>query len=116
MIAWGEKAESFDQAVEAELQDGDWSPERLASVNNALLQVERQFLAAEGIPDRRWFKHVLYAPRYTYAGMSLPGIQEAVEAADWDRARRQVELLTRRLEAAAVSLESSRQRLIQISQ
>lgn len=71
---------------------------------------------SEGIPDRPWFKHVLYAPRYTYAAMSLPGIQEAVEAADWDRARRQVELLTRRLEAAAVSLESSRQRLIQISQ
>ena len=116
VIAWGEKAERFDQAVEAELQDGDLSPERLASVNNALLQVERQFLAAEGIPDRPWFKHVLYAPRYTYAAMSLPGIQEAVEAADWARARRQVELLTRRLEAAAVSLESSRQRLIQISQ
>jgi N-acetylated-alpha-linked acidic dipeptidase len=116
VIAWGELAERFDGAVESELRDGDLSPERLTAVNNALLQVERQFLAAEGIPDRPWFKHVLYAPRYTYAAMSLPGIQEAVEAGDWDRARRQVQLLTQRLEAATASLEAASQTLIQISQ
>jgi N-acetylated-alpha-linked acidic dipeptidase len=116
VIEWGKQAEVLERAVASQLQDGRLSREQSSIVNQALLKVERQFLAADGIPDRPWFKHVLYAPRYTYAAMSLPGIQEAVEAGDWDRARRQIELLTQRLEAAAASLDTARQTLIQISQ
>jgi N-acetylated-alpha-linked acidic dipeptidase len=71
----------------------------VASLNEALIAVEREFLVADGIPDRPWFKHVLYAPRYTYAAMSLPGVREAAEVGDWDLARRQLEVLVARLRA-----------------
>jgi N-acetylated-alpha-linked acidic dipeptidase len=49
--------------------------------------------------DGPWFKHGLYAPRYTYAAMSLPGVREAAEASNWTEARRQLEVLTGRLRA-----------------
>ncbi|MGB6995306.1 MAG: transferrin receptor-like dimerization domain-containing protein, partial [Thermoanaerobaculia bacterium] len=104
---WGKQAERLDLAIESKLKNSDLSPERSAAVNKALLQVERQFLSSEGIPHRPWFKHVLYAPRYTYAAMSLPGIQEAVEVKDWDRARHQVDVLSQRLEAAAAMVKGA---------
>lgn len=50
--------------------------------------------------DVPWFKHCLYAPRYTYAAMSLPGVREAAESGNWAEARRQLEVLTERLRAA----------------
>ncbi|MGB6847375.1 MAG: transferrin receptor-like dimerization domain-containing protein, partial [Thermoanaerobaculia bacterium] len=104
---WRQQAERLDRTLRTHLQTGDLSPARTAAVNKALLQVERQFLSTEGIPDRPWFKHVLYAPRYTYAAMSLPGIQEAVEVKDWDRARYQVDVLSQRLEAAAAMVKGA---------
>jgi len=63
------------------------------AVNRELIGFERTWLHEPGIPGRAWFKHLLYAPRYTYAAMSLPGVTEAAEAGDWDRARAQLALL-----------------------
>jgi len=64
------------------------------AVNRELLAFERTWLHEPGIPGRPWFKHLLYAPRYTYAAMSLPGVTEAAEAGDWARASAQLALLT----------------------
>jgi len=69
------------------------------------LTVERALLLEDGIPDRPWFKHALYAPRYTYAAMSLPGVREAAEAGNWDLARKQLGLLVGRLAAATRATE-----------
>jgi len=77
----------------------------LVAMNDALRAVEQQLLLADGIPDRPWFRHVLYAPRATYAAMTLPGIQEAVDAKDWTRARQQAAALAARLDAAAKMVE-----------
>ena len=63
------------------------------AVNRELLAFERTWLHDPGIPGRAWFKHLLYAPRYTYAAMSLPGVTEAAEAGDWVRAQAQLALL-----------------------
>jgi N-acetylated-alpha-linked acidic dipeptidase len=62
-------------------------------VNQGMLNVERNWLHPGGIPGRPWFKHLLYAARYTYAHLELPGLTEAVEAADWPRANEQARLL-----------------------
>jgi N-acetylated-alpha-linked acidic dipeptidase len=50
------------------------------------MEVESNWLAPEGIPGRPWFKHMIYAARYTYAHLELPGITEAVEKKDWPTA------------------------------
>ncbi len=65
----------------------------ISSVNEKLMQVELNWLNPDGIPGRPWFKHTLYAPRYTYAAMVLPGITEAAEQGDWETARTQADMV-----------------------
>jgi N-acetylated-alpha-linked acidic dipeptidase len=76
-------------------------------VNRALLQFERAWLHDDGIPGRPWFKHLLFAPRYTYAAMTLPGITEAAEAGDWPRAAAQLTLVTERVQANTAAIRGA---------
>jgi N-acetylated-alpha-linked acidic dipeptidase len=69
--------------------------------------VEQTLLNADGIPGRPWFRHVLYAPRYTYAAMTLPGVQEAIDGRDWARARAQLAIVTAKLDAAAKATQQA---------
>jgi N-acetylated-alpha-linked acidic dipeptidase len=69
------------------------SPQTKDPINGALMRVERCFGNPEGIPNRPWFKHLIYAPRFTYAPEVLPGVTEAVEDKDWVRAQQQIHLL-----------------------
>ena len=57
------------------------------------MQVERNWCNPQGIPGRPWFKHSLYAARYTYAHLELPGLTEAAEAGDWKQAVTQAKIL-----------------------
>jgi N-acetylated-alpha-linked acidic dipeptidase len=81
--------------------------ERLEAFNRHLLAVERQLLIPAGIPGRPWFKHALYAPRYTYAALSLPGVVEAAERADWKAANAQLAVLAERLRAVTTELDQA---------
>jgi len=54
---------------------------------------ERDLLAPDGIPDRPWFRHLVYAPLPSYAAETLPGVREAVVAGDSARAARQAAVL-----------------------
>jgi len=80
---------------------------RLASVNEAMRRVEQALLDPAGIPGRPWFKHVLYAPRYTYAAMTLPGVQEALDANELARAQQQIAMIAARIEAAAAATKAA---------
>ena len=80
--------------VEQELlKFGKLTPTQSQALNRAALGVERNWLHPEGIPGRPWFKHLLYAARYTYAHLELPGLTEAVEAGNWKLAAEQSRLL-----------------------
>jgi N-acetylated-alpha-linked acidic dipeptidase len=70
-----------------------------ASINALLMKGESNFVLPEGIPGRPWFKHLLYCARYTYAHLELPAITEAVESGNWTEAQRQIEILTRAINA-----------------
>ncbi len=83
------------------------SDEKLAALNIAIMQVERNWLHSEGIPGRPWFKHLLYAARYTYAHLELPGLTEAVEAGNWELAREQARLLQAAVEKNTSLLKSA---------
>lgn len=80
-------------------------------VNRELLAFERTWLHDPGIPGRSWFKHLLYAPRYTYAAMSLPGVTEAAEARDWPRAQAQLALLVAKVDENVARVERAAQLL-----
>ncbi|MDA1080983.1 MAG: M28 family metallopeptidase [Gemmatimonadetes bacterium] len=77
----------------------------LSALNEALRLVEREWILADGIPGRPWFKHVLYAPKYTYAALELPGVREAVDAGNWPVAVRELERLTVRIAAVAAAVQ-----------
>ncbi len=83
-----------ENAVRA-LASGAPAPDLERRVNRGLLALERNWLDADGLPGRPWFKHTVYAARYTYAHLELPGLTEAAEEKDWDRAARQAAILER---------------------
>ena len=97
--AWRREADRLNALVSQALAENrDLSGDHVSELNQILLSIEREFLDPQGIPGRPWFKHILYAPRYTYAAMSLPGVTEAAEQEDWGLASTQLQLLTDRLE------------------
>lgn len=49
-------------------------------VNRLLMRMERNFTIPQGIPERPWFKHLVFGARYTYAVLLLPELTEAAEA------------------------------------
>ena len=91
--------QQLSRRVAAALAAGPVPAAVAARVNRELLAFERTWLLESGIPGRPWFKHLLYAPRFTYAAMSLPGVTEAAEAKNWTLAKTQLDLLVSKVEA-----------------
>ena len=80
-------------------------------INQELMRVEHNWCNPEGIPGRPWFKHSLYAARYTYAHLELPGLTEAAEAGDWKRAQEQAKILEDELMKNTMLLRHVKQEL-----
>ncbi|MCF8475329.1 MAG: M28 family metallopeptidase [Emcibacter sp.] len=87
------EAQKLNRQIRYSLDQGQLDSSVISSVNEKLMQFELNWLNPEGIPGRPWFKHTLYAPRYTYAAMILPGITEAAEQKDWETARTQADIV-----------------------
>ena len=86
------------------------APRDAERLNQALMAAERALLLPQGLPHRPWFRHAIYAPgEYTgYAAVVIPGVNEALDKGDSERARQQLALLTAALERAAKVLEGYR--------
>ncbi len=80
-------------------------------VNQGILGMERNWLDPDGLPGRPWFEHTLYAARFTYAHLELPGLTEAAEEKDWDRAARQAGILERAVAKNAAQVDALAQEL-----
>ncbi len=76
-------------------------------MNQVLRAAERSLLVPEGLPHRPWFRHAIYAPgEYTgYAAVVIPGVNEALDKGDAERARQQLAVLAATLDRAAKTLE-----------
>ncbi|HEX4038438.1 MAG TPA: M28 family metallopeptidase [Acidobacteriaceae bacterium] len=100
-------AKKFTHAAE-QVKDRQNHPDGdLAAFNTQLRQVEGDFLSPQGLPDRPWFKHVIYAPgEYTgYAAVVIPGVNEAIDAKNLARAQAQMTILTDSIDNATRTLE-----------
>ncbi len=91
----------YEVALKTALQKNALDQTRLAELNRTLLQTERALLRPEGLPNRSWYKHQIYAPGfYTgYGVKTLPGVREAVDAKQWDLAMNESVKLAECLEA-----------------
>ena len=61
--------------------------DRTPALNTALLAAERALLLPQGLPNRPWFRHAIYAPgQYTgYEAVVIPGVNEALDKAALDK-------------------------------
>ena len=84
---------ALNRAMQSALAAGKLDAKTAAHINQAIRQVELNWLNPDGIPNRPWFKHMLYAARYTYAHLELPGLTEAIEAGNWPVAAEQAKIL-----------------------
>jgi N-acetylated-alpha-linked acidic dipeptidase len=73
-------------------------------MDRTLMNAERAFLDPNGIPGRPWYRHLMYAPKATYAAEVLPGVAEALEARDARRTAAQVARLVTAIDRAAAIL------------
>jgi N-acetylated-alpha-linked acidic dipeptidase len=74
------------------------------ALNRTLQQAERALLDPDGIPGRPWYRHQIYAPKFTYAPEVLPGPAEAIAAGDERRLREQCQRLAAAIQRAAEAL------------
>ncbi|MGZ3330619.1 MAG: transferrin receptor-like dimerization domain-containing protein [Gemmatimonadaceae bacterium] len=72
-------------------------------VNERLLQAERALTSTEGLKNRPWYVHMLYAPGfYTgYGVKTIPGVREAIEQGQWQDADREIARAASALEREA---------------
>ena len=75
--------------------------------NRALMDVESSFIDPGGLHGRPWYRHLIYAPAFTYQPEVLPGLSEAIAAADPDRISEEERRLAAALDRAAHALAPS---------
>jgi N-acetylated-alpha-linked acidic dipeptidase len=111
----GEYRKAFDQANAnggAALASAS-----LTEINKMLIDSERKLTNAEGLPNRPWFKHQLYAPGfYTgYAAKTVPAVREAIEQKQWKQADEGIVVVARVLEAEAALISSAAAKLAAVT-
>ena len=81
-------------------------PAALAEINRRLIMAERDLVDPAGLPDRPWYRHVVYAPGlYTgYGVKTIPGVREAVDAGNYVRAAEQASIVIHALQRATRTL------------
>jgi N-acetylated-alpha-linked acidic dipeptidase len=104
----GDAAKHFEEAGAKVLAKERKPPEDTTKLNHALRDAERALLLPEGLPNRPWYKHAIYAPgQYTgYAAVVIPGVNEGIEAGDLERTKKQIAVLAQALQKATHVLES----------
>jgi N-acetylated-alpha-linked acidic dipeptidase len=101
-------AERYEAAVN-KTESGEapaLSQQKLDSINEDLIQIQRAFLTEQGLPERPWFKHQVYAPgAYTgYGAKPLAAVREYMDAKKWTEADAQVPNVAKVIEDAAGAL------------
>jgi len=117
---FGDKSPDFAAAVEGArrlqeagakiLQKQRKMPGQPDRINVKLRDAERALLIPEGLPNRPWFHHAIYAPgQYTgYAAVVVPGVNEAIDRNDLRRTEQQIATLAAALNRAVQVLEQYR--------
>jgi N-acetylated-alpha-linked acidic dipeptidase len=79
----------------------------LEAMNGRVLAVERALLDPDGLPGRRWYRHLIYAPAFSYAPEVLPGISAAIESGNLQEVAIQAGRLAAALDKAAEALRQA---------
>jgi N-acetylated-alpha-linked acidic dipeptidase len=96
-------------AAQERAQSGDGGAAGLAEVNRRLMRAERVLMLRDGLENRPWFKHSLYAPGfYTgYGVKTMPGIREATEQGEWGRVNGEIARVAEAVNAEAALVKEA---------
>ncbi len=85
------------------------SADARARLDGVLRKAERALTRADGLPQRPFYRHQIYAPGfYTgYGVKTLPGVREAIEERKWRVVDEQIARLAPTLEAFTAEIESA---------
>jgi N-acetylated-alpha-linked acidic dipeptidase len=104
-------AQQYDQALTQAAANGGsaLAHAALKDVNQRLLLVERALTLKEGLPNRPWFQHEIYAPGfYTgYGVKTLPAVRESIEQKDWKLADEQIAKVGKVLENTGEAIQGA---------
>lgn len=103
--------EAYEHALATAAENGGSGLERAAmrEINQKLIAVERSLTLSDGLPNRPWFKNMIYAPGfYTgYGVKTLPGVREAIEQKQWKEAEEQIARTGRVLENCGEAIQGA---------
>ena len=102
----GRLEEEFNNFTDSELPSVIYN--RMKEANERLMHFERGFIDPEGLKDRAWFKHVIYAPDIStgYASQIFPALSEAFKTGDAEQIGLAVQQTAQRIAAATELLKS----------
>jgi N-acetylated-alpha-linked acidic dipeptidase len=97
---------ALQQAADAYRDAAGHASGATARANARLIAVERALTVKEGLPNRPWFRHQIYAPGfYTgYGVKTLPGVRESIEQGQWKLADREIARTAGAIEGAAAEI------------
>ncbi len=106
-----EKSSSAYEDVEKKLNESNkkLSPTALKNLNEILMKTERYLTNKNGLPERPWYIHEIYAPGfYTgYGVKTLPAVREAIEQRDWKQANEQIVVVSKTLDQFAEQIDKA---------
>ena len=100
-------AKAYDGAMEA--RGPALSAKDQARLSAALQPIEQSLLSEDGLPNRPWFRNMVYAPGVLtgYGAKTLPAVREAIEGRRWDEAQRYIPLTAKAIDAYTARLEAA---------
>ncbi|XP_071506212.1 N-acetylated-alpha-linked acidic dipeptidase 2-like [Diadema antillarum] len=104
-------AEDFENRLQ-EIHQND--PFVVRQVNDQMIQLERAFIDPAGLPDRKWLRHVVFAPSSVnyYAGDAFPALVDALYQIDddpdqvtrWKAVEKQMAIIAFTIQSASSTL------------
>jgi N-acetylated-alpha-linked acidic dipeptidase len=104
-------AKAYDTAYAAASATGlNLSASQRRDVNALLQRMEQALLDDKGLPNRPWYRHLIYAPGMNtgYGVKTLPGVREAIEERRWDEANRYAVQTARVLDVYSARIDEAR--------
>ena len=105
-----QSAERYQKALAAKgTAVSEEDAEKLASLNEDLIESERRLTNDQGLPRRPWCKHLLYAPG-VYSGYgvkTVPGVREGIEQKRYAEADEEIQRVAKALQDEAALIDSA---------
>jgi N-acetylated-alpha-linked acidic dipeptidase len=111
-------AEHYQKALARAEARGAMAPRSVTSIDQKLVQSERELTLPQGLPRRPWYVHQIYAPGYYtgYGVKTIPGVREAIEEKNWQEADVQAVIAGKVLASEATLIESAATEMDNVAQ